>query len=63
MLPPKHDFAIHKCLIHNLVLEHVGAYFQAICALAPLFPTPTSFDTTSTIFVLILNKMVSSHFS
>jgi hypothetical protein len=42
----QHDPLAHKCLLHSLVFRCVGEYSQVAHALAPLFPTPTSFDTT-----------------
>jgi hypothetical protein len=35
-----------------LALGHVREYFRATRTLAPFFPTPTSFDTTSTFIAL-----------
>jgi hypothetical protein len=49
---PQHDPPTYKCIIHSLVLGCVGEYFRATRALAPLSPTPTSFDTTLTLCAL-----------
>jgi hypothetical protein len=43
---PQHDPPTYKCIMHNVILGYVGEYFRATRALAPLSPTPTSFDTT-----------------
>jgi hypothetical protein len=56
MLPPQLDILAHKRLLHSLVLGHVGEYFHTICALTPFSPTPTSFDTTSTLTTLHLES-------
>jgi len=49
---PQHDLLTHKCLLCSLALVCAREYSWTIHALAPFFPTPTSFDTTSTLTTL-----------
>ncbi len=49
---PQHDLLIHKCLLCSLAFGYAREYFWATYALAPFFPTPTSFDTTSSLTTL-----------
>jgi len=47
MPPHQHDRPTHKCLFHSLIFGHAREYSETTCALAPLFPTPTSSNTNS----------------
>jgi hypothetical protein len=49
---PQHDLPIHKHLLRSLTFGHVEEYFQAIRVMAPFFPAPISFNTTSTLTTL-----------
>ncbi len=53
---PQHDPLIHKHLLYNLALGCVGEYFQVVRALAPFFPTPMFFNTTSILTTLHLES-------
>jgi hypothetical protein len=43
---PQHDSLVKKRLLYSLVIKRVREYFQVTCVLAPLSPSPMSFDTT-----------------
>ncbi len=49
---PQHDLPTHKHLFRSLALGCIKEYFWVAHVLAPFFPTPTSFDTTSTFTAL-----------
>jgi len=51
---PRHDPPTCKCFLYILALGHVGEYFWTTCALAPIFPTPTSSNTTLALTALHL---------
>jgi hypothetical protein len=53
---PQHDPLIHKRLFHNLALGYAREYFWVARVLAPFFPTPMSFDTTSILTTLHLES-------
>jgi hypothetical protein len=52
MTLPQHDSLTHKHLLCSLALGHAREYFRVVCSLAPFSPTPTFFDTTSTLTAL-----------
>ncbi len=49
ILFPQHDLLIHKCMFSSLTLGCAGQYSHT---LAPFFPAPTPFDTTSVLITL-----------
>jgi hypothetical protein len=53
---PQHDPLIYKHLLRSLVFGCAREYFKATHTLAPFFPTPTSFDTISTLTALHLKS-------
>jgi hypothetical protein len=49
---PKHDPLTHKCIFRNSTFGRVREYFRAIHTLAPFFPMPIFFNTTSSLTTL-----------